>query len=367
VKILVINSGSSSIKYTLFHSLVPVHNGLVERVNNYESALSKILSSIGSIDAIGHRVVHGGEIYKESILIDESVIEDIENLIPIAPLHNPANLAGINAVVSLYPTLKQVAVFDTSFHQTIPDYAYMYALPYHLYTENKIRRYGFHGISHYYMLHAASSYFKKSPTDLNLISFHLGNGDSVCAIQNGISIDTSMGFTPLEGLIMGTRSGDLDPEILIYLHTQKGMSIDEIERLLNKESGLKGICGASDMRDVVQLAKTGDEKAKLAIEMFAYHAKKYLGSYIAVLGRIDAIIFTGGIGEHSALIREKIFQNLEHLGLAIDPEKNKLEHTDPFAINVDNSPIKVLVIHTNEEAIIAQETQKIIIGSDGYK
>lgn len=360
MKILVINSGSSSIKYTLFHALIPIQNGLVERVENYESTLSKILTSIGSIDAVGHRVVHGGEIYKESVLIDESVIQTIENLIPLAPLHNPANLAGITAVAALYPTLKQVAVFDTSFHQTIPDYAYMYALPYHLYTENKIRRYGFHGISHYFMLQAASSFMKISPDKLNLITFHLGNGDSVSAIQNGISIDTSMGFTPLEGLIMGTRSGDLDPEILLYLQKQKGMTIDEIETLLNKESGLRGICGASDMRDVVELAKKGDEKAHLAIEMFTYHAKKYLGSYIAVLGRVDAIIFTGGIGEHSVLIREKILQNLEHLGLKIDPEKNKLEHTEPFEINVDDSPIKVFVIHTNEEVIIAQETDRIV-------
>ena len=364
MKILVLNSGSSSIKYTLFHSLIPVQNGLIERVENYEKALSDILFNIGAIDAVGHRVVHGGEIYKESVLIDESVIETIENLIPLAPLHNPANLAGIKAVISLYPALKQVAVFDTSFHQTIPDYAYMYALPYHLYTENKIRRYGFHGTSHRYMLQAAASYLKKSPQKLNLITFHLGNGDSVCAIQNGESIDTSMGFTPLEGLIMGTRSGDLDPEILLYLVREKGMKIDEIETLLNKESGLKGICGESDMRDVVQLAKEGDEKASLAIEMFAYHAKKYLGSYIAVLGHVDAIVFTGGIGEHSALIREKILHNLEHLGLKIESKKNCLDDTEPFEINGDDSAIKILVIHTNEEEIIARETQRIIIDTD---
>lgn len=364
MNILVLNSGSSSIKYTLFSSLVPVKSGLIERVVNYEESISRILATIGSIDAVGHRVVHGGEIYKKSVLINASVIEAIENLTPLAPLHNPANLAGIKAVSSLYPALQQVAVFDTSFHQTIPDYAYMYALPYHLYSENQIRRYGFHGISHYYMLQAASSYMKKSPSELNLITFHLGNGDSVCAIQNGISIDTSMGFTPLEGLIMGTRSGDLDPEILLYLQKQKGMNIDEIETLLNKESGLKGICGASDMRDVVELAQAGDKKAALAIEMFTYHAKKYLGSYIAILGRVHAIIFTGGIGEHSALIREKVLHNLQHLGLKIDQQKNSLDHTEPFEINTDDSPVKILVIHTNEEAVIAQETDKIIISSD---
>lgn len=364
MKILVINSGSSSIKYTLYHSLIEIKSGLVERVENYESILSKILASIGSIDAVGHRVVHGGETYQEPVLIDASVIETIENLIPLAPLHNSANLAGIKAVASLYPTLMQVAVFDTSFHQTIPEYAYMYALPYHLYSEHKIRRYGFHGISHHYMLQTASSYLKKSPNDLNLITFHLGNGDSVCAIQNGFSIDISMGFTPLEGLIMGTRSGDLDPEILLYLQKQQGMSIDEVEILLNQESGLKGICGVSDMRDVVLLANQGDTKAHLAIEMFTYHAKKYLGAYLAVLGRVDAIVFSGGIGEHSTLIRKKILHNLVHLGLKIDPEKNKREHFEPFEINVDDSPVKILVIHTNEEAIIAHETYKIMHSSN---
>ncbi len=361
MKILVLNSGSSSIKYTLFHSQIAVKNGLFERVQNYEDVLANILAEIGTIDAVGHRVVHGGEHYQQSVLIDASVIKTIEELIPLAPLHNRANLAGIKAVLALYPTLKQVAVFDTSFHQSIPDYAYMYALPYHLYSDNKIRRYGFHGTSHHYMLNATSSFLDQAPSTLNVITFHLGNGDSVCAIQNGKSIDTSMGFTPLEGLIMGTRSGDLDPEILLYLHREKKMKIDEIETLLNKESGLKGICGESDMRDVVHLAQKGDEKAKLAIEMFTYHAKKYLGSYLAILGRMDAIVFTGGIGEHSALIREKILHNLEHLGIKIDREKNRQDSTEPFEISTEDSPLKVLVIHTNEDEIIAQETYKIIM------
>lgn len=360
MKILVLNSGSSSIKYTLFDSLIPLHSGMIERVENYENAILQILQNISTLDAVGHRVVHGGEIYKKSVLVDANVIVTIEELIPLAPLHNPANLAGIKAVSMLYPDLKQVAVFDTSFHQSIPDYAYMYALPYHLYTENKIRRYGFHGSSHRYMLKAASSYLQKLPQELNLITFHLGNGDSVCAIQNGESIDTSMGFTPLEGLIMGTRSGDLDPEILLYLQRQKGMNIDDIETLLNKESGLKGICGASDMRDVVKLAKEGDEKANLAIEMFTYHAKKYIGAYIAILGRVDALVFTGGIGEHSALIREKIVQNLEHFGIKIDCDKNRHEQYEPFDINARDAVIKLLVIHTNEEEIIAQEVQKVL-------
>lgn len=336
-----------------------VHSGLFERVVDYEKTLGEILEIVGLVDVVGHRVVHGGEFYKESVVIDERVAKDIEDLIVLAPLHNRANLAGIKAVSTLYPTLKQVAVFDTSFHQSIPDYAYRYALPSHLYTQEKIRRYGFHGISHHYMLQKASSYLQKLPQELNLITFHLGNGDSVCAIKNGVSVDTSMGFTPLEGLIMGTRSGDLDPEILLYLQKHKGMSLDEIEVLLNKESGLKGICGVSDMRDIVTLANLGDSKATLAIEMFAYHAKKYLGAYMAVLGRMDAIIFTGGIGEHSVLIREKIVDNLEYFGLIIDPDKNRCEKKEPFEVNSDGAPVKILVIHANEEESIAQEIQKL--------
>ncbi|HEX5624054.1 MAG TPA: acetate kinase, partial [Sulfuricurvum sp.] len=319
-----------------------------------------VLDTIGTIDAVGHRVVHGAEEYHESVLIDEKVIETIEKLIYLAPLHNKANLAGIKAIRSRYPKIKQVAVFDTSFHQTIPPYAYMYALPYALYEEEKIRRYGFHGTSHRYIATTAASYLNQPLDSLNLITFHLGNGDSVCAVQNGKSIDTSMGFTPLEGLIMGTRCGDLDPEIILYLQRHKGMSIEMIDQMLNKESGLKGICGVSDMRDVIALGKQGNQRAILAIDMFTYHAKKYLGSYMAILKDVDAIVFTGGIGEHSALIREKILANMEPFGILLDREKNLVVQTDPLEISADGSAVKLIVIHTDEEREIARETIKTI-------
>jgi acetate kinase len=360
MKVLVLNSGSSSVKYALFDSQNLIKSALIERVENHDKAIADILSDIGTIDAVGHRVVHGGETYTGPIRIDSAVIQTIEDLIPLAPLHNKANLAGIKAVLRLFPDIPQIAVFDTSFHQSIPDYAYRYALPETLYTLNKIRRYGFHGTSHNFLLKAAAEYLKRPLQELNLITFHLGNGDSVCAIQNGKSIDISMGFTPLEGLIMGTRSGDIDPEIVIYLQQHTQMRPDEIDTLLNKESGLKGLCGMSDMRDVAKAARHGDEKAQLAINMFTYHAKKYLGSYFAILGRVDGIIFSGGIGEHSAMIREKILHGLNHMGIEIDTLKNDRESTETFEISAPYSKIRVLVTHTDEELEIASETIRIL-------
>lgn len=360
MKILVLNSGSSSVKYSLFEDDAQIENGLIERVEDHNLAIATILEKVGVIDGVGHRVVHGGEHYKHSSIIDEQTKAQIKNLIKLAPLHNGANLAGIEAVEAIYPTIKQVAVFDTSFHQSIPKYAYMYALPYAFYKDDKIRRYGFHGTSHKYITKMAAKFLNKPIQNLNIISFHLGNGDSACAIKNGKSIDTTMGFTPLEGLIMGTRCGDIDPEILMFLETQKGLKTQEIEKILNKESGLKGICGVSDMRDVVSLANRGDERAQLAIDMFAYHAKKYLGAYMAVLGQIDAIAFTGGIGEHSAVIREKILQNLEYFGIVLDTHLNKIDQKETFLISQPSSKIKLLVVHTNEEKEIAEETRRLI-------
>jgi len=360
MKILVLNSGSSSVKYTLFDALVPVQTGLIERVTDHLKVVRQILQEVGDIDAVGHRVVHGGEYYTEPVRIDQDVMRTIEALIPLAPLHNGANLAGIAAVWDLYPDIPQVAVFDTSFHQSMPDYAYRYALNNRLYNEDKIRRYGFHGTSHRFLLKAASACLGRPCESLNLITFHLGNGDSVCAIRNGKSIDISMGFTPLEGLIMGTRSGDIDPEIVIYLQKQKKMGPDEIDTLLNKESGLKGLCGMSDMRDVTEAAGKGNDDARLAIDMFAYHAKKYLGSYFAVLGRVDAIVFSGGIGEHSAMIREKIVEGLSHWGIMIDPKKNREERKEAYAISMEGSVIPILVAHTDEEQEIAIETEQLI-------
>ncbi len=360
MKILVLNSGSSTVKYALYESQNRITGGLVERVTDYDAAINDILKKIGHVDAVGHRVVHGGEFYKEPVLIDGNVIGCIEGLIPLAPLHNPANVAGIKSILKHHPDIPQVAVFDTSFHQSIPEHAYRYALPESLYISEKIRRYGFHGISHRYLAKAASDYLGKPLASLNLITFHLGNGDSICAIRNGISIDTSMGFTPLEGLIMGTRSGDVDPEILLYLQKHRSLGVDEIDHLLNKESGLKGICGLSDMRDVVESAQKGDEKAQLAIKMFTYHAKKYLGAYLAVLGRVDAVVFSGGIGEHSALIRAKILEELEPIGIHFAPKRNRHDTTETFEITTDASHIKVLVIHTEEEKEIAEETMNVL-------
>jgi len=360
MKILVLNCGSSSVKYALFDSMMLVKEGLIERIECFEAAIATIITEVGEMDAVGHRVVHGGEHYHEAVIIDTNVIETIESLIPLAPLHNPAALSGIRAVDTLYPAVTQVAVFDTAFHQTLPPKAFVYPLPYDLYTKQKIRRYGFHGLSHHYALHAAATYLNQPPEEINLITFHLGNGDSVCAIQKGESIDTSMGFTPLAGLMMGTRSGDIDPEILIYLQKDQGMSSEEVDTLLNTQSGLKGVCGVSDMRDVIALAHEGDTQAHLALEMFAHRAKHYLGAYWAILGGIDGVVFTGGIGEHSAFMREKILHGLQSIGITLDPQRNRCEKEGTFVISTAHSRIPILVVHTNEALVIAQAVKTIL-------
>lgn len=360
MNILVLNIGSSSVKWAWFENGKRQDYGLYERVESFEETIRALLSHTGIPDAVGHRVVHGGEFYPKAVMIDDEVVSTIESLCPLAPLHNPLNLMGITVIRNLYPNLPQVAVFDTAFHQSIPPHAFRYALSEPLYQEHKIRRYGFHGTSHRYLLLKAAEYLQKTPEELNLITFHLGNGDSVCAIREGKSIDTSMGFTPLEGLIMGTRSGDLDPAIILFLEKTAGMNAEEIDRLLNKESGLKGICGQSDMRDIVRSASAGDEASELAIEMFAYHAKKYLGAYLAIIGTIDAIVFTGGIGEHSAIVREKVLEHLSHLGIELDPVKNRADTLDTHPVHADGSGIAVLVVHTDEEALIAADTLALL-------
>lgn len=362
MKILVINCGSSSVKYALFDAMTLVKEGLIERIECFETAIATLITEIGVMDAVGHRVVHGGEHYHQAVIIDENVIATIESLIPLAPLHNPVALLGIRAIATLYPHVTQVAVFDTAFHQTLPSHAFRYPLPYELYTEQKIRRYGFHGLSHQYALHVSAAYLNRSPEELNLITFHLGNGDSVCAIQNGKSIDTSMGFTPLAGLMMGTRSGDIDPEILLYLQKNQGMSSAEVDTLLNTQSGLKGICGLSDMRDVITLAHEGDDHAHLALEMFAHRAKHYLGAYWAILGRVDGVVFTGGIGEHSAFMREKILHGVEHIGITLDTQRNHCEAEGTFIISTAQSRIPVLVVHANEAVVIAEAVRGAITG-----
>lgn len=360
MNVLVLNIGSSSVKWAWFDNHARRSHGLYERVESFESTIQNLLLHTGVPDAIGHRVVHGGEFYRDAVIIDQNVIDTIESLSPLAPLHNPLNLMGITIIRNLYPHLPQIAVFDTAFHQTIPAHAFRYALSEPLYREHKIRRYGFHGTSHRYLLLKAAEYLQKKPEELNLITFHLGNGDSVCAIREGKSIDTSMGFTPLEGLIMGTRSGDLDPAIILFLEKTVGLTTEEIDRLLNKESGLKGICGESDMRDIVRSASAGDEASELAIEMFAYHAKKYLGAYLAAVGTVDAIVFTGGIGEHSAVVREKVLEHLSHLGIELDTLKNRADSLETHPVHSERSGVAVLVVHTDEEALIAADTLKLL-------
>ncbi len=294
--------------------------------------------------------------FHEPVLIDNEVIEVIRELVPLAPLHNPANITGIEVAMEQAPNIPHVAVFDTAFHQSIPEHAYLYALPYRLYEEQKIRRYGFHGTSHHYVSKKAAEYLNRSFDELKIVSLHLGNGASVAAIDQGKCIDTSMGLTPLEGLVMGTRSGDLDPAILFYLARETGMTIAEMDNLLNKESGLKGLCGNNDMRTIGQRAENGDVKAQLAIEIFCYRLKKYIGAYVAALGGVDCLIFTGGIGENDSRVREKSLANLGALGLEIDAKKNTIRTDSILEIQKEENPCKILVVPTDEEFEIATQT-----------
>ncbi len=389
MKILVINAGSSSLKCQYFVHQKSVALAMVERIGE-ESSYSQVqyqgktfthtlpicdhqealeillhllqeshaIASIDEIDAIGHRVVHGGSIFTEPTPITAKVIAQIRALIPLAPLHNPANLKGIEIIAQRYPKIPQVAVFDTAFHQSIPQYASLYPIPYRLYEESKIQRYGFHGTSHAYVAKEASLLMGQALKNLNLISLHLGNGASITAIQGGKSIDTSMGFTPLEGLMMGTRCGDIDPAILPFLSRHHGMSMDMIDTMLNKESGLKGICGSNDMREILSKVTQNDPRSTLALTMYIHKIKKYIGAYTVLLGRVDAIIFTGGIGEHAPQVREIICANMQDsIGLDIAPLPNQSTEI-PQEIHSKQSKIKIFVIPTNEELEIAVQTQK---------
>jgi acetate kinase len=374
VKILVLNAGSSSIKYQVFgmDELQVLAGGLIDRIGeaggemaSHHAALEQIIqrlqaAGIAGVDAIGHRVVHGGEHFKQPALIDATVVDTIRAMIPLAPLHNPANLEGIEVAQRLFPGIPQVAVFDTAFHQTMPPVAFRYALPLELYQQHKVRRYGFHGTSHQYVAQQAAAYLQRDLADLNLITLHLGNGCSAAAIAGGKSVDTSMGMTPLEGLVMGTRCGDIDPALHFYLQRETGLSADDVESLFNKKSGLKGLCGVGDMREVQALADSGDTDAQLAEAMFAYRVKKYIGAYIAVLGRIDAVVFTGGIGEHSARVRAQVCANLQVLGIQADAEKNASHKTGILEFQQEGAGVKLLVIPTNEELAIAHSTAAFI-------
>lgn len=390
MKILVLNSGSSSIKYALFQlpEQTLLLSGLLEQIGepvshhryhylshngeqtaqqelaieNHQHGLNTIrevilhsgwLNDFHELFCIGHRVVHGGELFTQPTLLTAEVIAQIKAMIPLAPLHNPANVLGIEVALQLADNVPQIAIFDTAFHQTMPDYAYRYPLPEALYQELKLRRYGFHGTSHQYLAEQAALLLDKPLSELNLITLHLGNGASACAIKNGFSVDTSMGLTPLEGLMMGTRCGDIDPMIYDYLHRVKNWSLGQITDVLNKDSGLKGLCGSNDMRTVEDLAEHGDTHADLARKMDAYRIKKYIGAYYAVLGKVDALVFSGGIGEHDAWLRAACCENLHALGITIDNEKNQHPEHYHGEIQQENNAVGIFVIPTQEELAIA--------------
>ena len=391
MKVLVLNSGSSSIKYALFdmQTQSALIQGSIERIGEeeglhryqteLESSLHKnsisllitnhqqglkaifltlselaLLNNVADLICIGHRVVHGGEKFCQPTLINASVLAEIKKMIPLAPLHNPANITGIEEAMNYASGIPQVAVFDTAFHQTMPDYAYQYAVPHEWYIEKGVRRYGFHGTSHFYVAKQAALYLGKPLENLNMITLHLGNGASMAAIVAGKSVDTTMGMTPLEGIMMGTRCGDLDPAIVFYLN-RMGLSNEAIDSALNKQSGLKGLCGENDMRMVHEMADAGNELAQLALAMYSYRIKKYIGAYFAVLGHVDALVFTGGIGEHDAWLREQCCAQLEILGIIIDQNNNTGAEGALSEINQADSALKILVIATNEELEIAQQ------------
>ncbi len=398
MKILVINAGSSSLKYQLIDidSNEVMAKGLCERIgigdsklnhtpsggekvvieknmNDHADAISMVLDALtdegygvikdmSEISAVGHRVVHGGERFNKSVVIDGEVKKALNECIPLAPLHNPANIIGIEACEKAMPNVPQVGVFDTAFHQSMPKEAYMYGIPYGMYEKHKIRRYGFHGTSHKYVSQQASQMLNKPLEELKIITFHLGNGSSITAVDGGKSIDTSMGFTPLAGVVMGTRCGDIDPAIVKFIAEAENMSLDKVDNILNKKSGVDGISGvSSDFRDLAQAAAEGNDKAQLALDLFIYSVRKFLGQYIIAMGGVDAIVFTAGIGENTPDIRGAILENTEFLGIEVDADKNaKAIRGAQMEISKEGSKVKVLVIPTNEELMIAKETQELL-------
>lgn len=404
MKILVLNSGSSSIKFQLIETDMELiasnrdrclAKGMVERIGTDEASLrlevppkqckpnismildhqsalakmldalreSRVIADVSQVQAVGHRVVHGGEQFSHSVIIDEEVAKAIQQYSELAPLHNPHNLRGYYVARKVMPQVPQVAVFDTAFHQTIPPHAYLYGIPYTYYRRYKIRRYGFHGTSHRYVAFRFRQIFGKGREDVNLITCHLGNGCSATAIEKGKSVDTSMGFTPLEGLVMGTRSGDLDPAIILYLMSKDELTLHDVSTLLNKFSGLYGLSGKSnDMRELLAASDKGDEQVKLAIDVFCYRIRRYIGAYSAVMGHVDGLIFTGGIGENAPLIREKACERLAELGFLVDPARNKNVVGKEGEISADTSRARVMVIPTNEELLIARDAFRCVRG-----
>lgn len=399
MKVLVINAGSSSIKYQLLDMADQqlMASGIVERIGESNGSLAHkkyvngeeqktileqdikdhkqgmhllietitavetgVIADKNEIAAIGHRVVQGGEAFREATLIDESTKAAIEENNVLAPLHNPANLTGIRTAEELFPGTPNIAVFDTEFHQTMPPKAFMYALPYDFYTDLKIRRYGYHGTSHKYVAKRMAAALNKKPEEINVITVHLGNGGSITAVQRGRCIDTSMGMTPLAGVMMGSRCGDIDPAISGYIAERKNLSAKEVDAILNKESGLKGICGMNDMRDIHESGAQGNERAKLAVDMFTYVVKKYIGSYFAALGTVDGIAFTAGIGENDDIVRAAVCTDMAGLGIEIDLAANEGRISQEKRLSTDSSKVEVWVIPTNEELQIAQDTVAIL-------
>ncbi|MFF0888846.1 acetate kinase [Streptomyces sp. NPDC003456] len=399
-RVLVLNSGSSSVKYQLLdmRDSSRLAMGLVERIGegtsrlkhtpagggsrerggaiaDHDAALKAVAEELAKdglgldspeLAAIGHRVVHGGKSFTEPTVVDDAVLAEIERLIPVAPLHNPANLTGIRTARALRPDLPQVAVFDTAFHTTMPESAARYAIDVKTADEHRIRRYGFHGTSHAYVSRATAALLGKDPSETNLIVLHLGNGASASAVRGGRCVDTSMGLTPLEGLVMGTRSGDMDPAVIFHLMRVGGMSADEIDTLLNKRSGLIGLCGDNDMREIRRRVDAGDEQAELAFDIYIHRLKKYIGAYYAVLGRVDAVAFTAGVGENAAPVREAAVAGLEELGLAVDPGRNAVRSDEARLISPDSARVAVAVVPTDEEMEIATQTYALVIGSGNH-
>lgn len=399
MKVLVINAGSSSLKYQLIDmdSVTVMSKGLCERIGidgsnlqhkNLVKGLAEkiekpmkdhadaiqmvidalvdkeygVIDSMSEIGAVGHRVVHGGEFFADSYVIDGKVLEALKMCIPLAPLHNPPNIIGIEACEKIMPGVPQVGVFDTAFHQTMPKEAYMYALPYKYYEKYKIRKYGFHGTSHKFVSMEAAKMMGKAPEDINIITCHLGNGSSVSAVKGGKCIDTSMGFTPLDGVVMGTRTGSMDPAVVTFLMENEQLTAKEVDTVMNKQSGVFGVSGiSSDFRDLSLAADKGDERAKLALDMFTYSVKKLIGSYAAAMGGVDAVVFTAGIGENDAAARKAITSGLEFMGIKIDDEKNK-KRGEALDISAEGATIRTFVIPTNEELMIALDTKRLIEG-----
>ncbi|MGZ9584088.1 acetate kinase [Paenibacillus marinisediminis] len=397
MKVLVINAGSSSLKYQLYDmtdesvlaagrverigmdSSILVHephhteevtevSEILEHTTAVRKVLDKlidanvgVIKSISEIDAVGHRIVQGGDLFKQSVIVDAKVKAGITELFDLAPLHNPAHMMGIRAVESNMPNVPQVVVFDTAFHQTMPEKAFMYAIPKVLYKKHKVRRYGFHGTSHDYVSKMAAETIGRPVEELKIITCHIGNGASLTAVEGGKSIDTSMGMTPLEGLMMGTRSGDLDPAVVPFVMMKEDLTVNEVNSMLNKHSGLLAISGSSsDMREITDGMAEGEPNATLAFEMYVYRLRKYIGSYVAAMDGVDVIVFTAGVGENSVVIRQHTCEKLKFLGVEIDPELNKIRSKQPRRISTPNSKVEVLVVPTNEELMIARDTYRLV-------